>query len=359
MMRTPCEYDNAKKLKLTYRGPVLYLPTVQALFMLFLIILPVSNSLAQPLKTPQLFRIYEDNDFLNIRGNGTDNSYTNGTSLDYFYQQDRPSRLFINRWMPRTGHHSVNVFSWRLTQLMVSPNDISKTAFQPDDYPYAGALFITRSLYSYEAVKKFSFMTEFILGIRGPASFARQTQEFIHSLINYQKPMGWGNQLTTSPLINLKFGAEKQLLAIGNFAEIIGGAGIAAGSYLDAFNLYPLLRIGKMAPYFDGLLNQFGSFSGHNKKSKSQFYLLFKPKSTWVLHNALMHGEHLHGDTADAVPPGPATIRRIRHRITDLQFGAVVGIGDFSVSYLQTHSTEYNSGLYHHNYGNISVYYKW
>ena len=45
----------------------------------------MENILAQDTAHRHMFRIYEDNDFLNITGNGTDNSYTNGTRFDFFY----------------------------------------------------------------------------------------------------------------------------------------------------------------------------------------------------------------------------------------------------------------------------------
>src|SRR5882672_9811239 len=94
-----------------------------------------------------MFRLYEDNDFMNIRGKGTDNSYTNGTRFDFFYTKRKQSRFFIDRLMPKAGDSSINIFSWSLAQLMVTPNDISITQYQPNDYPYAGALFTAHSLY--------------------------------------------------------------------------------------------------------------------------------------------------------------------------------------------------------------------
>src|ERR1700742_2044685 len=96
-----------------------------------------------------MFRIYEDNDFLDIRGNGTDNSYTNGLRFDLFYTKKKRSRFFIDRLLPKAGNSSVNVFGWSLAQLIVTPTDIGATQYQPDDYPYAGALFIAHSLYSF------------------------------------------------------------------------------------------------------------------------------------------------------------------------------------------------------------------
>jgi lipid A 3-O-deacylase len=240
-----------------------------------------------------MFRIYEDDDFLNIRGKGTDNSYTNGLRFDYSYTKKKQSRFFIDRLLPKAGNGSIDIFSWSITQLMFTPNDISITQYQPDDYPYAGALFTTHALYSYNAVKKYSYQTELVVGIRGPASLARETQTLVHSIIHYQKPMGWDNQLRTYPILNINFTGEKQLLALGNFIEVIGGAQLSAGSFIDALSIYPLIRIGKMAPYFDGYFSQYGSFYKRGRKIKTQFYLVVKPASTFVLRNALIYDEHM------------------------------------------------------------------
>lgn len=323
---------------------------------LFFGLLLVGNIYAQDSTQKKMFRIYEDNDFLDITGNGTDNAYTNGTRLDFFYTKKKRPR-FIDHLLPKAGEGSTNVFGWSVMQLMVTPDDLSATHYQPDDYPYAGALFLTHSLYSYNPVKKYSFQTELVAGIRGPASFAKETQILIHRLINYQKPMGWSNQLETYPLLNINFTAEKQFYAVGNFLEIIGGAQLSAGSFIDAAGFYPLIRIGKMAPYFDGLFNQFGSYYKNGRKIKTQFYFIAKPEEIFVAHNALMHGERMNEE--EDIENGTGSTRRIRHRLTNIQFGAVLARGNFSISYLQTHSTEYNKGLYYHNWGNFSLYFQW
>lgn len=331
----------------------------QFLVFIFFVFLGMGNNISYAQSSDSsgryMFRIYEDNDFLDVRGNGTDNSYTNGLRFDLFYTKKKRSRFFIDRLMPKAGDGSVNVFGWSLTQLIVTPNDIGVTQYQPDDYPYAGALFTTHSLYSFNAERKYGFQTEIVAGIRGPASLAKEFQTSFHSIIQNGKPMGWDNQLDTYPLLNINFTAEKQLLAIGNFIELIGGARLSAGSFLDAFSIYPMIRIGRMAPYFNGYLSQFGSYYKKGRKIKTQFYLVAKPVSTFVLHNALVHGKRMN----DGTTPGDQSTRRIRHRLSEVQFGAVISHGKFALSYLQTHSTEYNKGLYRHNWGNVSLYYKW
>ena len=86
--------------------------------------------------------------------------------------------------LPTAGDSSINVAGWSLAQLMVTPEDISTTEYQPNDYRYAGSLFVTRSFHSYNPIKKFSYQSELLVGIRGPHALARQTQTAIHALIN-------------------------------------------------------------------------------------------------------------------------------------------------------------------------------
>ena len=128
---------------------------------------------------------------------------------------------------------------------------------------------------------------------------------------------------------------------------------------LDAFTFYPLLRIGKMAPYFNGYFSQYsGSHAPGTRRRKSQFYVFAKPETKLVLLNALVHGNKPHVEE-----PYPAadksTQRRIRHRIEAIDVGAVFAYGHVSIAYTQTHSTEYNKGLYHHDVGNVSIYFSW
>lgn len=40
-----------------------------------------------------LFRVYHDNDFINFRGNGTDEAYTYGVKFDLFYSRRKKPKL--------------------------------------------------------------------------------------------------------------------------------------------------------------------------------------------------------------------------------------------------------------------------
>ncbi|HLX67715.1 MAG TPA: lipid A-modifier LpxR family protein, partial [Puia sp.] len=102
----------------------------------------------QTTDTPRwMFRIDEDNDFINARGCGTDDAYTNGTRFDYFYQPRHPSKNPIDHLFPKAGAHSINTYGWGIMQLMYTPENITDSAYQPNDYPWSGALVATHTLY--------------------------------------------------------------------------------------------------------------------------------------------------------------------------------------------------------------------
>jgi hypothetical protein len=172
--------------------------------------------------------------------------------------------------------------------------------------------------------------------------------------------MGWRNQLGPALLLNINVTAEKKLWGLGRFAELIGGAQLSAGSMLDALTLYPLLRIGKMEPYFNGYFSQYGSSPvAGTQKRKTQLYAFLRPETKLVLLNALVHGSKPHATDPYAPPTDQSTQRRIRHRIEAINYGAVLTHGRIGIAYTQTYSTEYNKGLYHHSVGNISLFISW
>lgn len=322
------------------------------------IVLYFNHANAQRAEGTKIVRVYEENDFFNMSGHGTDRSYSNGTRLDFYYEK-QTSRGLLHKLMPKAGDSSRNMYGWSVMQIMVTPNNISTTTFLPNDYYYAGALFATHSLYSYNAKKKYSFQTELLAGVRGPGSFAEQTQKAIHKLIGYQEPRGWDNQLKTYPLINIRFDVEKNLLSINDFFELNAGSQLRVGSFMDMVSLFPMLRIGRMSPYFNGYLDQYASYAKNGKKIKTQYYLVFKPSVSFVAYNAMLKGKRQNEESDAFKNRHNETGPQINDHLMDVQCGAVVAHGNFAFSYLQTNTTPYTAALYKHCFGNFSLYFRW
>lgn len=317
----------------------------------------VNSSFAQQEIPKHLVQAYWDDDYINFYGHGTDRAYTNGNKFNLFYIKNKSSNFLIDRFMPKAGESSLNVLGFGLTQLIFTPNIIANPNFQPGDYPWSGSLYLTPSLYSYNEQQKYSFQSELDLGVNGPASLAREAQEIVHGLVSYQKPKGWSNQFGNSLILNLNFRAEKQLLHHSNFLEVIGGGELQAGTGINAAAAYSLIRIGKMNPYFHGLISQ---YSRSGARNKIQIYFIFKSKVQWVLSNILLQGG------INASRPAPILVlgktgntpsleyyHPIKNFIANYSYGPVIVINRFSISSTMTNTTPLMRDLYSLTWGNF------
>jgi hypothetical protein len=322
----------------------------------FLLLLQLANGsqlLGQQQESGRLLRLYEDDDYINIKGRGTDEAYTNGSRIDIFYTKDRPSRFSADRIFPRAGDSSHVIYGWGIMQVMYTPRHIEDAGWQADDYPWSGGLFVTHSLYSYNPGAKYGIQTEAVLGVIGPASLAEQLQKGFHHLIHYRQPRGWGHQFRNDLLLNVNIAAEKQLFGIGSSApagpslELIGGGRIYGGTMENRVSVYTLLRIGKMNPYFEGYLAQYSSFGTTGGKDHLQFYFILRPEASLVYTDALLEG---------GIFSGTEPYHRLRTFTYSVDYGAVLALRSFSISFTQNWSSALMKGLYSHEVGNISLY---
>jgi lipid A 3-O-deacylase len=307
-----------------------------------------------------LFRFYYDNDFINVAGKGTDRWYTGGIRLDYFYTKKASSRSILNRWMPEAGANAVNTYGWSFMQMAYTPDQIKKTEPDVNDYPYAGGLFLVHTLHSSDPVKKILLQTELIGGVMGPYSYAAETQEGIHRWIHYQLPMGWDYQMRTDLLLNLNLTAERSIWQQNKWLEVTAGGNIRLGTMEDAANVYGMIRVGKMHPYYDGYLSQYGSPLANNP-GRSQIYLAIKPGLSITAYNAFVEGGVFtgrsnyyrvsHNDVA------PYATEKGIHPFADASL--VYASGKISISLAQKVMAPLVKGSKLHPFGNFSFTVSW
>ena len=314
----------------------------------------------QDQRPQRMIRIYEDNDFLNIRGQGTDRAYTNGTRLDYLYKPVKKPRFFLSRILPVLSDSSVNIYGFSLMQIVVTPRNIVTSAYLPDDYPYSGALFATHSLRSYDPRKKIGLHSELLVGVMGPASFAKEGQVLMHHIINYVLPEGWQHQYDNFPLINVNLTVEKELWHHKKWLEWVGYGQAMGGTMMNRLSLGMKLRFGKLRPYFDGFLDQYTSVrNDKNKLNNWQCWLIAHPDFSVSLTNAILEGGF--GTKSGQKDPGPSV--RDKHPLQrpgfTMSYGIGLSKGKFGLSFLQRHTTPMLRGLYNHETFNLSAYFSW
>jgi len=195
----------------------------------------------KPLEVRNLWRIEWANDAVV----SSDNAFTNGFSVQrHSHQHDLwedmgPSKF--SRWISRTvpglgdaGGRIVKRGSG-VTQVMMTPEDISNPEPQLDDVPWAGALGWSDSWYAYDNKRLNAFQV--YVGILGPASLAEQTQILVHSLIGADEPNGWDNQLKTEPLLNINYAYKYKLVSSKKYMKGFGGD-LAVGAHAGLGNFW-------------------------------------------------------------------------------------------------------------------------
>nr|WP_164735409.1 lipid A-modifier LpxR family protein [Pseudoflavitalea rhizosphaerae] len=188
-------------------------------------------------------------------------------------------------------------------------------------------------------------------GMLGEASGAREIQEFVHRLTGTQQPMGWENQLPNDILLNLELAVEKQVTG-NNFAELIGGARVYAGTMTDGLETYAIVRTGKMKPYFLGLMAQTGTPPNSSRNGRWQVYAFAKPAARFIAYNALLQG----GFVLDKYKVVTPDMKRFT---ASLDYGIVLSHGNFCISFTQKILSAYVKGVKSHEVGNITLRFNW
>ena len=118
---------------------------------------------------------------------------------------DRLSRNLYIRTMPDKVHGIANM----LFQRMQTPEDLTISTPQLDDFPYVGLLALQTTLYAYDRNQSDQFSS--YLGMVGPAALAEETQTFVHSIIGSEEPQGWDTQIDNELVFKLEAVRVKKL----------------------------------------------------------------------------------------------------------------------------------------------------
>jgi len=178
---------------------------------------------------------------------GTDRFYTDGIALGVSHTG--PSWLDpLADWLPwGEGRRTV---SYDVAQGMFTPSDTDFNPPDPKDRPYAGILALGLTLHvekeaSYHGLK-------FVTGVVGPASQAKETQDFVHDLISSGKSQGWDYQLHNEPIFNFAYEYRHKFQLTGQreqwSAEALPLAGVWLGNMLTQGEIGGLLRAGYNMP---------------------------------------------------------------------------------------------------------------
>jgi len=251
--------------------------------------------------------------FYNDLFSGTDKHFTNGMSLSWIDDSFEDVADIGSNSYSSYVHNIVNSIPFNVTdsskkhsagislsQIMVTPKDLTLSQPQYNDIPYAGYLALAFYMFEWDKESFKEFRMEF--GVVGKASGAEFVQKSIHTVIGAHAPQGWDNQLGTQVTANALFrygeiswqrsGLNTLSMdwfnhfgvQVGNFqTNAFGGTMFRVGkNYIKNFNLhYPYLKEEASMLCLDDRHNGFGwSLSaGVNGEILAYSYILDEGKN--------------------------------------------------------------------------------
>ena len=204
---------------------------------------------------------------------GTDQHFTNGVAIswmdDTYEHLDNESvssysNLMLNivdtipfKEIDTSKHYNSGL---SLSQIIITPENVSLKTPQYDDIPYAGYLALSFYVFEWDDKSFNEFRVDF--GVTGKESGAEQVQNGFHSLLSIYKAEGWDTQLGTEYIANALFRygeiswrSKKNSFSmdwfnhfgtqVGNFTtDVFAGSVLRIGkNYIESFNVhYPYLR---------------------------------------------------------------------------------------------------------------------
>jgi lipid A 3-O-deacylase len=313
------------------------------------------------------------NDALKVRGI-TDRYFTNGNVLEYFYLPTNPAsyeRLFLR--MPKTPTRNNN-FAVSLSSNMYTPTDITMSAIDSTDRPYAGWLSLGVKCISNELKSGERLTTEYSLGIIGEHAFQKEIQTWFHQQIDSDRPEGWGNQIRDDIALNVRVDYEKGLLRPNKNIEVIGLVEANVGTVTNYMGLGSTIRIGSFNDYF---LNELGVrtdpdsekyrqykehtdnfksriFFPENLRRKIQCFAFIKSSARVVIDNSLLEGGVINWNKS----PYRIDSDKIKRFYFNAEFGVQFVWNRLGIVYSQLLRTAEFEGAFDSRWGSATIIYR-
>jgi lipid A 3-O-deacylase len=312
-----------------------------------------SEVIAQKKNAIQVLKISEDDDFFNLRGEGTDRGYSSGLKIELYYTKNVKAKFPSNLLMKITGDAD-NIYGWGLTQNLFTPNNIASKEIQYKDRPYAGVTYFSHILISSDNIKRQKLTTSLSLGAIGKYSFGKEIQTWVHGIINYQKPQGWDNQIKSDVILNYLINYEKLIFSPSKNLEIIGNVGGNVGTMYNNIGVGLQFRAGMFNSYFSNYERPTfkGNTTAGESKRKFQFFFYMKTDATAVMDNSTLQGGFFSHDSS------PYTISKddIKRIFMQYEYGIVLAKNRFGIAFFEKIRTPEFDGYFTQQIGNLTLY---
>jgi len=179
---------------------------------------------------------------------GTDYYFTQGITFDW--ASPALARSPVNRVLTRGPAGSTRTHGMALRYDGFTPLSITDARIRVGDRPYAAYFYASLYRVNNQENKKYRLTTAVEIGYLGPAAGGKFIQTKLHELTHNPTPRGWDNQVRSDAVLGYRASLDKQLLALGRAAELIGSAEASLGTLYTYAGVGGRLRVGNFTPFF-------------------------------------------------------------------------------------------------------------
>ena len=282
----------------------------------------------------------------------TDRYYTNGVKFGYVMPPAHTDAL--GTWLSKHVWPGAEGLSFRNSysfgQSMFTPSNLTISASQPDDRPYAGWLY---GDYGLIAEGKNAVTTADVeLGVVGPAAGGKRLQINLHQILKGTSPNGWNNQVENQPGIDLtvtrQWRQQDPLEWQGVQLEIEPHIGATAGSVMTEAFAGGSLVIGNALVKESLPLRVrpgFGGAGSYDDVSGVGWFLFAGASGRAIAYDATLEGKTPYKSLIDRRP-----------YVLDMQVGAALRLWHAQFTFTIVERTkEFSAQAGNHRFGSLSL----
>lgn len=268
---------------------------------LFTVTILVFGIFAADLRAADSLSLYIENDGRILKPNhSTDRHYTSGVKLVYGFQPDWQWLDDFGKWdfpfFPADGQSVETAAGFFVGQSIFTPDRIDQPIKRsPEDMKFAGWLYT--GLFIQRATENVADQVELNVGVIGPSSRARQSQNCTHRMFGGVKPIGWDDQIDDEPAADFSWMRRQRLtggwLAPKDNLDFLAEYGFTAGSvHCDAqFGLTGRLGLFNLPRDFGpGRLALPSGVLGRSVPMEKSAYLYVRATGRAVAYNRFLTG---------------------------------------------------------------------
>ena len=193
----------------------------------------------------------------------SDKDFTNGLAIEY---GGNALKNWGGSWLGIELDHSQQEYALALAQEMFTPENVLMSEVDSTDRPYSGLLYLQLKANSNRLRAGRRLSSRLSIGLQGPGALAKETQSWIHELIDNDIPQGWDNQIGHGLLLDYELRYQQLITPTLTYLESSLEATGHLGTMRNFLRLGVLNRIG----WFNSSFQNFGGLRNPNQQADQE-----------------------------------------------------------------------------------------